>query len=228
MKTRIILAAGGLLGCLATIAPAQTQQPQAAAAQSSVSEDLLNSIAPPPKVEGQGAAQVTSGDTLPTLDAAAGKPAQPVPAQQQVLVPAPAAAKASSVDSASVSTSVAPLVSKPPVDATEARFDESAFPEVVCRDNRGVYTPTNIPPGWRLVPLKQLRFEPAPSVRLANGAVYKIESSPYVLVPASDTATQPINPHALQVLYNFERAELDLLAQLTESLRPRDTTPISN
>lgn len=223
MNTRIFLAVGGLVGCLVSASMAQAPAEPG-------SESWLKDIPAPPKVDDQGqkgVALVTSGDVLPAAPErpTAGIPQTAPVTGQQASLPA---AKPSTVDSPAVATNVAPPLAKPPVEATEARFDESAYPEVVCRDSRGVYTATNIPPGWRLVALKQLRFEPAPSVTLANGAIYKIESSPYVLIPASERATQAINPQALQVLYNFSRAEADLLAQLNESLRPRETTPIPN
>ena len=123
------------------------------------------------------------------------------------------------------------------VTAAEARQDataykvtlvESAYPEVVRKDQFSSYASVNVPPGWKLQQLRGLKFEPAPQVKLANNETYEVQSTPFVLVPASNATRVAINPRALQTLHNFQLAQIDLLRQLRDSLSPKNkpVTPI--
>jgi hypothetical protein len=116
---------------------------------------------------------------------------------------------------------------KPNIQDTNASFSETAYPQIVRRESNGSYVPVNIPVGWKLVPLHQLRYDPAPTISLANTESYKLESAPFALVPDSALMKTAINPAALQVLYNFHLAQLDLLRQLKESLVEKPVTPIN-
>ncbi len=116
--------------------------------------------------------------------------------------------------------------SRADIHRLKAVLNEPSFPETVRRDGNGNLVPVNLPVGWKLVPLRSLRFDPPPSITLANGETYAVESSPMVLVPESNSNKVAINPRALQVIYNFHLMQLELLRQLQESLQERPSTPV--
>ncbi len=119
---------------------------------------------------------------------------------------------------ASFAATQSEIQARPDVSQMRAVVAETNYPQVVRRDSRGIYSPVNIPPGWKLVPVRTLQFNPAPTIKLSNGEEFSVQSPPFVMVPVSDASRVPINPRALQVLSNFYNVQLDLMRQLNEAL----------
>lgn len=125
------------------------------------------------------------------------------------------------------STNVSTPTTHPSISNLPAQLAETAFPQVVRKTMTG-YDPINVPPGWKMVPLRALKFDPAPTVKLANGEDYSVQSPPFVLVPVTENTRVAINPRALQTLHNFYLAQLELMRQINEALaaNAKSVTPI--
>jgi hypothetical protein len=192
----------------------QTLNPQAPIDGQARTKDLMADIVPkPPVLESLSGSGDAAASAQTKAIALAANPAFPqgttsTPSQQAVNVTA------------------AEL--RQDATAYKVTLVESSYPEVVRKDQFSSYASVNVPPGWKLQQLRGLKFEPAPQVKLANNETYEVQSTPFVLVPASNVTRVAINPRALQTLHNFQLAQLDLLRQLRDSLSPKNkpVTPI--
>lgn len=193
-----------------------------------------NAVPPPPRTE--TALNIFAGTNLDqSPNAEASSASAPAPTNQKDAKPKPIAKlsdapaltpiQPTGPDASGARAEARDMEKVQPITQMKATLVESNFPQVVRKDGAG-YIPVNVPPGWRMVPLRTLKFEPSPVIKLASGETFEVESSPFALVPATDSVRTSINPRALQVIHNFYLAQMDLLQQMRTALAPPPTTPI--
>lgn len=202
-------------------------------AQDAAKPPAIPGLTPPPRTATMEAGRPPAAEpTSPSLEALL------EPGAESKSNPAPAATASAPVKPAneSVSLSAAPQLTTqpqvlPPAQAVtaparptpsirnlRATIAESRYPETVRRLGAG-YESVNVPPGWKMVQIRSLQYNPAPTIPLANGEVFSVQCSPFVLIPASENMRVAINPRGLQVIHNFYLAQEEIMRQLEEAMK---------